>query len=332
MTMKKLSPLALSLAAVLAGGYASLLGAGTAWADGDSNAAPRTVFSDQDPKGTGPWSGKREGENQAGAGGYNKVVKNPGGMIAPLPRDDQHDMQSTVPRQASTVANDSAGSETTRRKSPVVGKGNTADNMRLDPTTGKRVLPDTAASSNPGNPNAPDSPGPRYTPNRAQKRLQGEQNAGAFADMAVPAGGGTPNDEMQRSRALSVVFDAGAMKLSAENQQSIDNLIAEAKARGAIDEVKVIAWGDTNIEKGKKLPKDQVELAEKRASEIQTFVKQKTTDTSVSTINMAKKPGALYDLLNHSNKVVRDQLALTGLDDKGSGKGSRAIVMIVMKR
>lgn len=321
--MKKVSLLTLSIAAVLAGGYAH--------ADGDSKAAPRTVFSDQDPKGKGPYSGQRAGENQAGAGGYNKNVKNPGGMIAPLPRDDQHDMQSTVPRQQSTVATESAGKEATRRKSPAVGQGSSADNARLNPATGKRALPDTAASSNPGNANAPDAPGANYTPARSENRLRGEQNAGAFADMSVPAGGGTPKDEMERSRALSVMFDQGATKLSAETQQTIENLLTEAKAKGAIDEVKVIAWGDTDRGNGK-LPKDEIELADKRTEELKSFVKQKTTDVSVSTINMAKKPGALYDLLNHSNKVVRDQLDRTGLAAKEGGKGSRAIVMVVMKR
>jgi outer membrane protein OmpA-like peptidoglycan-associated protein len=324
--MKKVSLLPLSLAAALAGGYAAVFSVGNAYADGESHAAPKTVFSDQDPKGKGPYSGKRAGENQAGAGGYNKAVKNPGGMIAPLPSDDQHDMQSEVPRQQSTVAG-----EATRRKSPAVGRGNSADNARLDPATGKRMLPDTAASSNPANPNAPSSPGSSSTNPHSENRLRGEQNAGAFADMSVPAGGGTPKDEMERSRALSVMFDQGASKLSAENQQTIDNLIAEAKARGSIDAIKVITWGDQAGAPGK-LPKNEQELAEKRAEELKSFVKQKTTDISVSTINMAKKPGALAELINYSNKNMRDQLERTGLAAKEGGKGSRAIVMVIMRR
>lgn len=327
--MKNLS-LILSLAAILAGGYAAAPGVGYAYADGDSKAAPTTVFSDQDPQGKGPYSGQRAGENQAGAGGYNKVVKNPGGMIAPLPRDDQQDMKSTVPRQQSALAEKDAG-ETLHRKSAVVGRGSSADNARLDPATGTRMLPDNQASSNPANPNAPDAPGANYTPSRSENRLRGEQNAGAFADMSVPAGGGTPNDEMERSRALSVLFDAGNTKLTQESQQTIEGLLTEAKTHGNIDEVKVITWGDKDRGNGK-LPKAEQRLAADRADEIKSFVKQKATNISVSTINMAKKPGALYDLLNHSNKVVRDQLEKSGLAAKEGGKASRAIVMVVMKR
>jgi hypothetical protein len=321
----------MKLAIVTLGGLVAIMAGGMARADGDSKAAPTTVFSNQDPKGKGPFSGERAGENTAGAGGYNKVVKNPGGGGAPLPRDDQHDMQTTVPRQQKASASDSRATETTYRKSPAVGRGNTADNSRLDPATGKRVLPNTEASSNPGNADAPTAPGAFYIPTRSEDRLRGEQNSGAYADMAVPAGGGTPNDEMQRSRALSVTFDPGVAALTPEIQQSIEGLLTEAKAAGSIDEIKVITWGDTERGNGK-LPKGEQKLAAKRGDEIKAFVKGKTTNTSVSTINMAKKPGLLYGLLNHTDKVVRDQLENAGLAAKAGGKASRAIVMVVMKR
>ena len=296
----------------------------------DENSAFGTGPSN--PKVGGPWSGKRAGKNQAGAGGYNQNVVNPGGMIPPLPRDDQHDTTSAVPaEQATKNQSSNQKAETTRRKGPEVGTGSSAANARLDPVTGKRVLPDTEASSNPANPNAPESPGTLST--RAPKVFDrvggGAQNSGAFADMSLNAPGGTPRDEMERSRALELAFAPGTAELTPEAQASIDGLLADSRAKGKIDKVKVLAWADTEAAEKKKLPDDQVELAAKRTKAIEQFVEEKVSDIDVDAMNMAKPMGAISKFVNPSDKRLLDQLNRSGLT---RGNASRAMVMVIMKR
>lgn len=283
------------------------------------------------PKVGGPWSGKRVGKDQAGAGGYNQAAPNPGGMIPPLPKDDQHDTVSRVPvEQATKDQSANRTGETTRRKGAHVGKGSSADNARLDPATGKQVLPDTQASTNPANPKAPTAPGTLST--RAPKVFDnvggGAQNSGAFADMSLNAPGGTPRDEMERSRALEFAFNPGTADLTPEAQQSIDGLLADSRAKGTIDKVKVLAWADTDTGK-EKLPKEQVELAAKRTKAIEEFVEQKVSDIDVDSMNMAKPMGSIAKFVNPSDKRLVDQLNRSGLT---RGNASRAMVMVIMKR
>ena len=274
-----------------------------------------------------PYTGEAAKKNQAGAGGYNRVVLNEGASITQEARDLRRNGKPAVAPANPTPR---ADHELAYRKDPA-GTGNSSDNSRLDPGTGKVMLPNTEASSNPANPKAPTAPGgtAALRPGEFKNRM-GEQNGGAFADMNMPTGGGTPMDEMERSTATEVLFTAGKADLNEETKQKLEALLADARTKGPIDAIKVVAWADSETPKGKeKLSKEQVKLASERGKVIEDFYKEKTDDIRVSSVNMAKKASMLDGIVSISDKRLRSQLDKSGI---GSGKASRAMVLVVMKR
>lgn len=85
----------------------------------------------------------------------------------------------------------------------------------------------------------------------------------------------------------------------------------------------------------------QIDLAEKRAERVQSYLKQSLNVSDVSTMNMAKRPSGIQQALNTPDAQTKNNLensgaAPTSSDQTGlfglKGKTSEVVVMIYYKK
>jgi hypothetical protein len=142
-----------------------------------------------------------------------------------------------------------------------------------------------------------------------------------------------PDTAMQRSTATEIVFQTGTAQLTPESQAKLDALLVDAHKRGQIDEVKVLSWGDISYPPtgGASVPKGQKDLAKNRNEAIEGYIEKKNTNLYVESYNMAERPSALQDLLNTSEARVKTSLEKSGIAGDNSRRGSRAMVMVIVR-
>lgn len=142
-----------------------------------------------------------------------------------------------------------------------------------------------------------------------------------------------PATAMQRSTATELEFQTGTAQLTPESQSKLDALIVDAHKRGQIDQVKVLSWGDISYPPsgGAAVPKGQKDLAKSRNQAIEAYIEKKNSNLYVESYNMAERPSALQDLLNTSEARVKDSLEKSGITTGTSRRGSRAMVMVIVR-
>lgn len=138
-----------------------------------------------------------------------------------------------------------------------------------------------------------------------------------------------------------ISFSKESTDLSDSAKKELQQTIVGASKKGEIKEVRVAAWADQEYPpKGVDLAKSQIELAEKRAEGVQTFLEKSLNITGVSTINMAERPSGIQNMLKTPGSKTKNTLensgaAPTGSDQTGlfglKGKASEALVMIYFK-
>ena len=139
-----------------------------------------------------------------------------------------------------------------------------------------------------------------------------------------------------------ISFSKESTDLSDGAKNELQQVIAEAGKNGEIKEVRVAAWADQEYPpKGVALAKSQIDLAEKRAGNVQSYLKQTLNLSDVSTINMAERPSGLQNVLKTPSAKTKNNLensgaAPTSSDHTGlfglKGKASEAVVMIFYKK
>jgi hypothetical protein len=142
-----------------------------------------------------------------------------------------------------------------------------------------------------------------------------------------------PHTAMQRSAATEIAFQAGTAELTPESQAKLDALILDAHKRGQIDQVKVLSWGDISYPASAAVtvPKSQKDLAKSRNEAIEGYIEKKNSALYVESYNMAERPTALQDLLNTSEAQVKDSLERAGITGDKNRRGSRAMVMVIVR-
>lgn len=138
-----------------------------------------------------------------------------------------------------------------------------------------------------------------------------------------------------------VSFSKETTNLSNDARDEIKSLVLNAEKRGEIKEVRVAAWSDEEYPaKGAKLSKTETKLAEKRAEEIQNYLKTNLNVSTVHTYNMARRPSGLQAFFKTKGAETKDTLessgaAPTSSDQTGlfgmKGKVSEALVMVYLK-
>lgn len=144
--------------------------------------------------------------------------------------------------------------------------------------------------------------------------------------------------EEQAPYVTELGFRKGKRSLSAADQSKLNRVIADAKAHGKIDEVRVISWADEEYPSvhTKKLSSNQRKLADGRNSEIKDYIHGIDGGANVESYNMAERPGALSEMFSTSNARVKKALEVAGIPTTDSGvkmpaKASKAIVLVIMK-
>ena len=152
---------------------------------------------------------------------------------------------------------------------------------------------------------------------------------------AIPRGSvpDNPNTEFQRSTALEITFESGHSDLGAETKAKLNELMRDARRRGQVDEIKVIGWGDISYPPtgDEKAPRGQLDLARDRNRSIENYLLKGNYGVEIHSYNMAERPTALQELLKSSQAKVKDALEARGLAGKNANRGSRAIVMVILR-
>jgi len=139
----------------------------------------------------------------------------------------------------------------------------------------------------------------------------------------------------EASFVTEIVFEKSSAELSMDGQNHLKDVLSAAKAKGKVEEVKIIAWSDKEYPKSGKLHKDQRELADSRGLEIAGFVRDvlKEPELDVDKYNMAEHSSELEKLFKTGDARVKRSLEAAGLAQPEKSempkKAGRALVMII---
>lgn len=152
------------------------------------------------------------------------------------------------------------------------------------------------------------------------------------------------NSSTSRAAAMSggsefavIEFDKGSYALSEKGRATLQK-VAHAEKKD-IGEIKVLAWADREYpETGIKAEKQQVNLADDRASVIKAYLKDDLkTDADIDKHNMAQRPGAFAELIKSEDFKIKSNFENSGAAPTNSSpdilstKVSKAIVVIEYK-
>lgn len=161
-----------------------------------------------------------------------------------------------------------------------------------------------------------------------------------FADAAVNSNTQMAATKMGAAAVTEISFSKGSIELSDNAKSELQQFMTEAAKKGTIKEVRVAAWADQEYpQKDVSIAADQINLAEKRAEGIETYLKNSINipNTRVSTINMAERPNKLQKILKTPGAQTKNTLesagaAPTNKDQTGffglKGKASEAVVLV----
>ena len=136
---------------------------------------------------------------------------------------------------------------------------------------------------------------------------------------------------------VEIQFKVGSSLLTESAKSALQSLIREAKGDGRIDKIIVISWADEEYpsESLKKLLKLQNDLAEKRNSTIETYVRN-MKNVEINTYNMAERPNAFSKLFNTTDSKLKSSLLAAGLpttadSNQYAGKASHSVILVKVK-
>ena len=139
-----------------------------------------------------------------------------------------------------------------------------------------------------------------------------------------------------------VSFSKESTQLSDRAKKELQEVITEASKKGQIKEIRVAAWSDQDYPaKGIHLAGSQIDLAAKRAENVQSYLKESLKVTDVSTMNMAERPNDIQNIFKTSEAKTKNNFENTGAAPSNSdqtgflglkGKASEVVVMIYYKK
>ena len=152
------------------------------------------------------------------------------------------------------------------------------------------------------------------------------------------------NSSTSRAAAMSggsefavIEFDKGSYDLSESGRATLQKIAKVANSdKKEIEEIKVLAWADREYpDTGIKAERQQVNLADDRASVIKSYLKDDlNTDADIDKHNMAQRPGAFAELVKSEDFKIKNNFENAGaaptenMPDIMSTKVSKAIIVI----
>lgn len=138
-------------------------------------------------------------------------------------------------------------------------------------------------------------------------------------------------------KVTNVSFDKGTAALTDSEKGDLSSAISDARSKGKIQEIKVLAWADREYpQNGEKAAKQDVSLAENRADVIKNYLKKELDVSKVTVYNMAKRPNTIQELFKTSDDRVKQALEANGAiqtsgKTDGSSQASSALVMVISR-
>ena len=133
---------------------------------------------------------------------------------------------------------------------------------------------------------------------------------------------------------VEIKFEPGSTGLSESAKSSLDQVLAQAKSAGKLDQAIVMSWSDEEMPSKdlKKLPKYQRDLADNRNNAVRDYVKS-IQKIDVDAYNMASQPNALSKWFNTTNYKLKNSLMSAGLPTTADNpqypsKASHSVIMI----
>ena len=163
-------------------------------------------------------------------------------------------------------------------------------------------------------------------------------NTNAAKDDATARAVAPTTDTVGAQTVTQVSFAKGSDSLTADSRRALAEALTRARARGELEQVKVIAWADQEFPsvQGKKLSRAQQNLAGKRVNSISEMIKKETTGVDVDTFNMAQRPNAIERLFRTEDFRVKRSLEQAGIPNmdsavKAPAMRGKALVMFVVE-
>lgn len=145
-------------------------------------------------------------------------------------------------------------------------------------------------------------------------------------------------NEAETSFVTELEFQKNKTGLTKTARNDLKALVNKARAKGKIDEVKVITWADSEYPSvyDKKLSYKQQDLVKKRNRNIENYLEKVSKGTDVESISMAERPNALAKLFATDEAKIKRSLETAGIPNtdtsvKVPGKASKSIVILIMK-
>jgi hypothetical protein len=133
---------------------------------------------------------------------------------------------------------------------------------------------------------------------------------------------------------IEIDFKQGSALLRKSTKTSLTSVIDQANKDGKITEVIVLSWSDKEYPSKNlaKLPKRQRDLAKKRNTAIEEYVKT-ISSVSVVTYNMAEQPNALSKWFNTTDSKLKESFIAAGLPTTADAlqypsKASHSVVLV----
>lgn len=138
---------------------------------------------------------------------------------------------------------------------------------------------------------------------------------------------------------VTIQFPSGSAILSSSDRTALQKVVADARTKYSIDEIKVAAWSDFALPKqDEKLSDVEEDLAKNRLDSISTFLKDQVKANSVTTFNMAQTSNWLSRAFNTKDAELKSQFAKKGaplpvtnaefLVIRNEGGPSKAVVVV----
>lgn len=144
---------------------------------------------------------------------------------------------------------------------------------------------------------------------------------------------------MDASFVTDIAFRKNSADLTDEAREILRSMVLDAKSRGDLDEIKILAWADQEYpaDHKKSLSEPSRKLADRRAANVESYLKSLVRVRDVDSYNMAARPNSVAKLLDTSDARVKNAMEATGIpttDTKASltGKASHAVVMVMLKK
>lgn len=139
-----------------------------------------------------------------------------------------------------------------------------------------------------------------------------------------------------------IEFGAGSDSISDQGRAEIRNVVDEARKKGELDHIKVLAWSDQEYPVAKtSQSKASIDIAQRRIKTIEAFFKSDLKIKKVIGFNMAERPGKFKELFNTQDAKVKKTTEIAGAapvqqSDTGlfgeNGQASKAVFMIFTKK